>query len=157
LIIALSRSGTELSGVLRSGEPPRPFEAVGALAIPVSIALSGDGHQLSADLGNLRARHVELRDRDRVYPVGDLPAGRSVRGIRPDGWVATSAGERATSELSQQLREAIFQGPPGGAILGGTTLVLVGELEQTAPVFTLRGAATPGQRLTILLVPLEPR
>jgi hypothetical protein len=157
LIIALSRSGTELSGVLRSGEPPRPFEAVGALAISVSIALSGDGHQLSADLGDLRARHVELRQRDRIYPVGGLPAGRSITGIRPDGWVAASAGERATSELSQQLREAIFQGPAGGAILGGTTLVLVGELEQTAPVFTLRGAATPGQRLTILLVPLEPR
>jgi hypothetical protein len=157
LIIVLSRSGTELSGVLRSGEPPRPFEAVGALAIPVSIALSGGGHQLSADLGNMRALHVELRERDRLYPVGDLPSGRSVTEIRPDGWIATSAAGRAASELSQQLREAIFQGPSAGAILSEATLVLVGELEQTAPIFTLAGAATPGQHLTMLLVPLEQR
>jgi hypothetical protein len=157
LVITPVRSGVELSGVLRSGEPPRPFEAIGALPSSVSVALSGDGSQLSADLGNLRAVHVELRQRDRLYAVGDLPAGRSVTGIRSDGWVATSAAARMTSELSQQLREAIFQGPSAGAIISAATLVLVGELEQTAPIFTLAGAATPGQHLTMLLVPLEQR
>ena len=157
LMIRLSRAGTELSGVLRSGEPPRPFEAVGALPIQVSASLSSDGRELTADLGNLRALHVELRERDHVYPVGELPAGHSVTEIRPDGWVAVSDGGRGTSELSQHLREAIFQGPGGGAILSVTPRVLVGELEQAAPVFTLGGAATPGQRLMILLVRLERR
>jgi len=157
LMIRLSRAGTELSGVLRSGEPPRPFEAVGALPIPVSASLSSDGRKLAADLGNLRALHVELRERDHVYPVGELPAGHSVTEVRPDGWVAASDGGRGTSELSQHLREAIFQGPGGGGILIDTSRVLVGELEPTAPVFTLGGAATPGQRLMILLVPLERR
>ncbi len=157
LMIQLSRVGTELSGVLRSGEPPRPFEAVGAMPVPVSVSLSKDGHRLAADLGTLRMLHVELRMRDHAYPVGDLPAGRSVTEIRPDGWTAASEGGRGTSELSQHLKEAIFQGPGGGGILNDTTPVLVGELEPTAPVFTLVGAATPGQRLTILLAPLERR
>jgi hypothetical protein len=157
LMIRLSQSGTELSGVLRSGEPPRPFEAVGAVPIQISASLSRDGRELAADLGGLRALHVELRERDHVYPVGELPAGHSVTDIRPDRWVAASDGGRGTSELSQHLREAIFQGPGGGAILNDTPRVLVGELEPTAPVFSLGGAATPGQRLTILLVPLERR
>ena len=155
LRIELARDRTELTGILRLGEPARPFEAIGLVPVPISASLSADGRHLMADLGSLRARHVELRRHNRIYRVGDLASGRSVTEIRPDGWSSVTEGGRTVSELSQHVRDAIFQGPAAGAILSGTTPVLVGEIEQVAPVFTLGGAATPGQRLTILLVPLE--
>jgi hypothetical protein len=155
LRIEMSRAGTALTGVLRPGEPARPFQAAGIVPIPASASFSADGHQLRVDLGRLRAHHVELRARDRVYPLGDLPAGRSVIEIRPDGWVAAASDGRTLSELSQHVRDAIFQAPPPGAILNDTPPMLVGELDWAASVFILAGTAAPGQRLTILLVPLE--
>ena len=157
LRVELSGAGTVLTGVLRPGEPARPFQAVGVAPILASAAISADGRRLVVDLGSIRIRHAELRHRDRVYPLGDLPAGRSVAGLHPDGWVAAGSEARTLPEFSARLRDAIFQGPSGGAILGGTTPVLVGELDRAAPVFTLRGAGAPGQRLTILLMPLERR
>jgi hypothetical protein len=157
LRIEPSRAGTELTGTLRAGEPPRPFEAVGMVPILVSASFSVDGRRLQVDLGSLSARHVELRGRDRIYPVGTLRPGRTVTEIHPDGWIPVTATVRTTPEFSQHLWEAIFQSPAGGAILKGATPVLVAEVEQVAPVFTLRDAATPGQRLTLLLAPLEQR
>jgi len=157
LRVELSGAGTVLTGVLRPGEPARPFQAVGVAPILASAAISADGRRLVVDLGSIRIRHAELRHRDRVYPLGDLPAGRSVAGLHPDRWVAAGSEARTLPEFSARLRDAIFQGPSGGAILGGTTPVLVGELDRAAPVFTLRGAGAPGQRLTILLMPLERR
>lgn len=157
LRIEVTGSGTELAGILRPGEPPRPFEALGVAPLPVSAAISADDRRLLVELGNMRAHHVELRHHDRVYRVGDLPPGKSVTEIHPDGWMAAPDGGRTASELREQLQAAIFQSPAGDAILNGTTPVLVGELEQAAPVFTLGGAGARGQRLTILLVPLERR
>ncbi len=157
LRIEVSRAGTILTGILRSGEPARPFQAVGIVPSHVSASLSADGRRLLVDLGRFRAHHVELHQRDRVYPVGDLPVGRSAIEIRPDGRAAAASDGRTLSEFSQHVRDAIFQAPPGGGILKGTPPVLVAELDWAAPVFMLGGAAAPGQRLTILLVPLEQR
>ena len=157
LRVELSRGGTVLTGVLRPGEPARPFQAIGVAPILASAAISMDGRRLVVDLGGIRIHRAELRHRDRVYPLGDLPAGRSAADLRPDGWVAAGSEARTLPEFSARLRDAIFQGPSGGAILGGTTPVLVAELDRAAPVFTLGGAGAPGQRLTILLVPLERR
>ncbi len=161
LRIELSPTRTVIEGSLRSGEPARPFVAVGTVPVTISATLSQDGGRLLVDLGNQPASRVEIRRRDRVYPVGDLPAGPSVREIRADGWIATAGSERTGGEFSQRLRDAIFQGPPGGAILGGartaTTPVLLGELGGVPSAFVLGGAAAPGQRLTILVVPLDRR
>jgi hypothetical protein len=157
LRVELSRGGTELTGILRPGEPARPFQAIGATPILASASISMDGRRLVVDLGVLRILHAELRHRDRVYPLGDLPAGRTLADLHPDGWVAAATDTRPLPEFAAHLREGIFQGPAGDAILNGTTPVLVGELGQAAPVFTLGGAGAPGQRLTILLVPLERR
>jgi len=161
LRIELSPTGTVIDGSLRSGEPARPFVAVGTVPVTISATLSPDGGRLLVDLGNQPARRVEIRRRDGVYPVGDLPAGPSVREIHADGWIATTGSERTGGEFSQRLRDAIFQGPPGGAILGGarsaTTPVLVGELGGVPSAFALGGAAAPGPRLTILVVPLDRR
>lgn len=158
--LELSRSGTVIEGSLRSGESARPFVAVGKVPVAVSATLSSDGGRLLVDLGNQTARRVEIRRGDRVYPVGDLPAGRSATEIRADGWIATTV-DRTGSDFSQRLRDAIFQGPPGGAILSGaraaTAPVLVGELGGVPSAFALGGAATLGQRVTILVVPLDRR
>jgi hypothetical protein len=157
LRMELTSGGTVLTGVLRPGEPPRPFQAVGAVGLVASASLAEGGRTLSVDLGPLRARHVELRWRDRVYSVGDLPAGRTVRELHPDGWIAAAADGRSLPELPARVLDGIFQGPNGDAILNGATPVLVGELEGPAPVFTLGGTGAPRQRLTILLLPLERR
>ncbi len=157
LRIELSRAGTVLTGFLRSGEPPRPFQAVGVVPVLASASISADGRQLVVDLGEARAYRAELRHHDRVFPLGALPSGRSVVDLHPDGWVAASADTRTLPEFSARLRNGIFQGPAGDAILGGTTPVLVAELDRAAPVFALGGAGAPGQRLTILLVPLARR
>ena len=157
LRLELARAGTVLTGTLRSGEPPRPFQAVGAVSLAASASLADEGRSLSVDLGRGPVHHVELRWRDRAYRLGDLPAGRTVRALHPDGWSAVTADGRALSEFSARVRDGIFQGPMADAILKAETPVLVGELEWPAPVFTLGGAGAPGQRLTILLLPLERR
>jgi hypothetical protein len=159
--IELTRGGTVIEGNLRPGEPARPFVAIGTAPLAISATLSPDGARLLVDLGNRAARRVEIRRGDRVYPVGDLPAGPSTREIHAGGWIATTGAERTGGEFSQRLREAIFHGPPGDAILGGarvaTTPVLVGELGGVPSAFALGGAAAPGQVLTVLVVPLEQR
>lgn len=156
--IELLEAGTVLTGAVRSGESPRPsFQAIGTASALVSASISSDGRRLAVDLGDLRAARAELRQRDRVFPLGDLPPGRSGIDLHPDGWVAAGADARALPESSARLRDGIFQGPAGGAILGGTTPVLVAELDRAAPVFALGGAGAPGQRLTILLMPLTRR
>jgi hypothetical protein len=158
LRIELSRSGTVIEGSLRSGEAARPFVAVGAVPLAVSATLSPDGGRLVVDLAQ-PARRVEIRRGDRVYPVGDLPAGRSSTEIHAGGWIVSTGGERTGGEFSQRLREAIFHAPPSDAILSGaraaTTPLLVAELEGVPSTFALGGAAAPGQRLTVLVVPLE--
>ena len=157
LRVVLGRAGSELTGVLRSGDPPRPFLAVGAIPLSASAVLSRDGRSLAVDLGPLRASRVELRWRDRLYPLADLPAGRTLRDLRPDGWIAAASDGRPSSDWSARVRDVIFEGAGADAILKGATPVLAGELDGIAPVFTLGGAGAPGQRLTVLLVPLERR
>ncbi len=158
--IELSRSETVIEGSLRSGEAARPFVAVGTIPLALSAALSLDGGHLLVDLPQ-PARRVEIRRGDRLYPVGDLPAGRSSTEIRAGGWIVSTGGDRTGGEFSQRLREAIFHAPPGDAILSGaragTTPLLVGELGGVPSAFALGGAAAPGQRLTVLVVPLERR
>lgn len=158
--LELSRSGTVIEGSLRSGESAKPFVAVGSVPVAVSATLSPDGGRLLVDLGNRTARRVEIRRGDRLYPVGDLPAGRSSTELRADGWIAATA-DRTGTDFPQRLRDAIFQGPPGGAILNGaraaTAPVLVGEWQGIPSAFALGGAATLGQRVTILVVPLDRR
>ena len=157
LRIVLGALGSELTGVLRSGDPPRPFLAVGAIPLSASAVLSRDGRSLAVDLGALRATHVELRWRDRLYPLADLPAGRTVHELRPDGWIAAASSGGSSSEWSGRVARAIFQGSGADAILNGAAPVLAGEVDGVAPVFTLGGARALGQRLTVLLVPLERR
>ncbi|HTD48589.1 MAG TPA: hypothetical protein VK881_15090 [bacterium] len=157
LRVVLGRAGSELTGVLRSGDPPRPFLAVGAIPLSASAVLSRDGRSLAVDLSGLRAGHVELRWGDRLYPLADLPAGRTVRELRPDGWTAVASGGRSSSEWSARVADVIFQGSGADAILKSATPVLAAELDGLAPVFTLGGVRAPGRRLTVLLVPLERR
>src|SRR5205807_964196 len=136
LRVVLGRAGSELTGVLRSGDPPRPFLAVGAIPLSASAVLSRDGRSLAVDLSGLRAGHVELRWGDRLYPLADLPAGRTVRELRPDGWTALASGGRSSSEWSARVADVIFQGSGADAILKSATPVLAAELDGLAPVFT---------------------
>jgi hypothetical protein len=153
----LTADGTVLTGVLRAGEAPRALEAVGAAPVAVSASLSADKRHLFLDLGSQRLRDAELRWHDRLVPLGDLVPGRSVLEISADAWTAAANDGRTRSEFSSHLRDGIFRAPMGDAILNGTTPVLVGELQWSAPVFALDGTRAPGRRLTILLVPLERR
>jgi hypothetical protein len=153
----LTADGTALTGRLRAGEAPRALLAVGAAPIVASASLSTDNRHLTLDLGSLRMHDAELRWHDRLVLLGDLPPGRSVMEISPDAWAAVANDGRTRSEFSSHLRDGIFRGPTGDAILNGTTPVLDAELQWPAPVFLLDGARAPGRRLTILLVPLDRR
>ena len=153
----LTADGTVLTGTLRAGEAPRALLAVSAASIVVSAWLSADNRRLTIDLGSLRLQDAELRWHDRLVVLGDLPPGRSVMEISADAWAAAANDGRTRSEFSSHLRDGIFRGPTGDAILNGTTPVLDGELQWPAPVFVLDGARAPGRRLTILLAPLDRR
>jgi hypothetical protein len=155
--IELSGTGTVLTGTLRPGEPPRSFQTVGVAPFPASASIADEGRRLVVSLERAHPRHVELRWHERVFPLGDLPAGQTVRELPPGGWLPAASDGRTLSEFSARVRDGIFRGPWGDAILKGTTPVLVGELAEAAPVFTLGGAGAPGRRLTILVLPLERR
>jgi hypothetical protein len=157
LKVVIAANGTELTGTLRAGEAPRALLAVSAAPIAVSGWLSADNRRLSLDLGSLRLHDAELRWHDRLVLLGDLPPGRSVLEISADAWASAANDGRTRSEFSSHLRDGIFRGPTGDAILNGTTPVLDGELQWSAPVFVLDGTRAPGRRLTILLVSLDRR
>jgi hypothetical protein len=144
--------GAVLSGQLRPGEGGRVFEAVGAVPLETSGTLSGDGGVLRVDLRSTSLRRAEVRWADRVYPLGDLPPGVSVRTLRPDLWT------RLEDAPADDQRSAwIFRGPGGDVIMKPATPVLVGEMEGSASMFAFQGTGAPGRRLTILLVPLARR
>ena len=153
----VTADGTVLTGTLRAGEAPRTLLAVSAAPIAASAWLSYDNRHLTLDLGSLRLHDAELRWHDRLVLLGDLPPGRSVMEISADAWAAAANDGRTRSEFSSHIRDGIFRGPTGDAILNGATPVLDGELQWPAPVFALDGARAPGRRLTILLVPLDRR
>jgi hypothetical protein len=153
----LTEDGTVLTGTLRAGEAPRALLAVSASPMAVSAWLSADNRHLTLDLGSLRLHDAELRWHDRLVLLGDLPPGRSILEVSADAWAAAANDGRTRSEFSSHLRDGIFRGPGGDAILNGATPVLDGELQWSAPVFALDGARAPGRRLTILLVPLDRR
>jgi hypothetical protein len=157
LTVELTANATVLTGLLRSGAPPRALQAVGAAPVGASAWWSAGGRRLDLALGTLRLRAAELRWHDRLVPLGELPPGRSVREIPADAWAAAAGDDKTLSEFSAHLRDAIFRGPTGDAILNGAAPVLLGELRWAAPVFLLDDARAPGQRLTILLMPLSRR
>ncbi len=153
--VTLTPRGDALTGRLRPPGAARAFRALGAASMDASGWVTPDGRILTVDLGTEGLRRAELRWRDRVYLLGDLPRGHSSRELRPEQWVRPpeAVGEDG-------LRALIFRasGPESaGVIMERTIPVLVGELERAAPAFTLQGVAGPGQRLTILLVPLMGR
>lgn len=154
--ITLGSAGTVLAGAMRPAEAARVLQAIGAVPFPGSGWMSADGRHLTVDLGSARARQVQLRWRGRIYPVGDLPAGRSAPPLDPGQW-ADAADARTLPDVEGAVLAGIFQPPSGDAILGTTTPVLVGELDGSAPVFTIEGAGTPGPHMTFLLMPLDLR
>jgi len=152
LRLDLISGGAILTGHLRAGEGGRPFEALGTVPLETSGTLSPDSRVLRVDLRSFRLHRAQVRWRDRVYPLGDLPPGASVHELRPDVWVR--ADGVATDD---RVRAWIFRGSGGDAIMKATTPVLVGEMDGSAPAFAFAGTGAPGQRLTILLVPLARR
>ena len=152
LRLDLIAGGAVLSGRIRPGERGRAFEAVGAVPLGTSGALSGDGGVLRVDLRSVSLRRAEVRWADRVYSLGDLPPGVSVRTLRSDLWI------RLEDAPADDQRSAwIFRGPEGDVIMKPATPVLVGEMEGSTSVFAFRGTGAPGRQLTILLVPLARR
>lgn len=153
--VTLTPRGDVLTGRLSSPGAARAVRALGAASMAASGWVSPDGRILTVDLETEGLRRAELRWRDRVYLLGDLPLGHSTRELRPEQWVRPPEADGEGG-----LRAWIF-GAPGresaGVIMEQTMPVLVGELERAAPAFTLQDAAAPGQRLTILLVPLVRR
>ncbi|HEX4835648.1 MAG TPA: hypothetical protein VFW01_04870 [bacterium] len=141
-----------LSGRLRAGESGRPFEALGTVPLETSGTLSPDIRILRVDLRSYRLHRAQVLWRDRLYPLGDLPSGASVHELRPDVWVHVDG-----AAADDRVRAWIFRGSGGDAIMKATTPVLVGEMDGSAPAFAFAGTGAPGQRLTILLVPLARR
>jgi hypothetical protein len=152
LRLDLTSGNVILTGYLRAGESGRPFEALGTVPLETSGTLSPDSRVLRVDLRSFRIHRAQVRWRDRVYPLGDLPSGASVHELRPDVWVRADG-----VAADDRVRAWIFRGSGGDAIMKATTPVLVGEMDGSAPAFAFAGTGAPGQRLTILLVPLARR
>jgi hypothetical protein len=150
--VTLWSGGILLAGRLSPEAPTRVFHALGAVPLAIAGVLASDDQRLTVDLGSDRLRHAELWWRDRVYLLGDVPPGTSSRSLYPEQW--TQASDVKTEG---GVRESIFRAWGGDGIMIHTTPVLMGELERATPAFTLQGAGVPGQRLTVLLVPLARR
>lgn len=151
LRLDLTAGGAVLSGFLRPGENGRAFEALGAVPLDTSGTLSSDDRDLTVDLRAFPLRRAEVRWADRIYLLGDLPAGVTVRRLRPDLWIPQE------NVADDRGRAWIFRGSGGDVIMKRTTPVLVGEMERQAPPFAFEGPEAPGRQPTILLVPLARR
>jgi len=150
--VTLASQGMLFAGRLSPQGSLRAFWAVGAVPMAATGWLAADGRRITVDLGSDRLHRAELRSQGRVYFLGEFPPGRSTREIpaEPAGLPPAEGGQDA-------VRGWLFR-PPGGesadVIMERTMPMLVGEFERATPAFTLQGVGGPGQRLTILLVPL---
>lgn len=151
LHLDLTPGGVVLAGRLRLGENGRVFEALGAVPLETSGTLSSDDRVLRVDLKAFSLRRAEVRWADRIYLLGDLPAGVTVRRLRSDLWI------RPDNVADDRGRAWIFRGSGADVIMKLTTPVLVGEMERQAPMFAFEGPEAPGRQPAILLVPLARR
>jgi hypothetical protein len=152
LRLDLTAERAVLTGRIRPGERDRAFEALGAVPLETSGTLTSDDQVLRVNLRTFRLRHAEVRWRDRIYPLGDLRSDVSVHRLRPDLWIHSG-----DAPVDNQGRAWIFRGSGGDVIMKSTTPVLVGEMEESAPVFAFEGMGASGWHRTILLVPLVRR
>jgi hypothetical protein len=143
-----------VSGTLAAGEPARVFQAEGVIPASVRARLAAGGTRLYTALGRFAMRRGEVHLRDRIYEIGALPAGPTVTELRADRW--RPASEAGGSSDFFHAVAAAFRARQAGAILRSTAPVLVGEIADTAPVFTFTETGPPpGQRVTVVVIPLE--
>ncbi|HET7263679.1 MAG TPA: hypothetical protein VFL28_03350 [bacterium] len=134
-------------------EAPWVFQALTAVPLATSARFDLDAQTLATDLGAAGLRSAAVWSRGLVYPLGDLPAGRSTRHVPATGW------RRAAEAVSDDRSPARFFREPGeqypGAIARYPRPLLVGEWSGPAPVFVLpeRGGETAEH--VVLVIPID--
>jgi hypothetical protein len=145
-------AGAILTGVVR---PDRPwvFQALFDTPLRTSAQFGADAETLTVDLGTAGLRDAEIWSRGLVYPLGNLPAGRSTRVVPSNGWRRGSDAVADDRSAARFFRAPDSQAP--GAIARLPRPVLVGERTAAPPVFALgRGRGDPGLEDVVLIVPI---
>jgi hypothetical protein len=144
----------ELAGVAR---PDRPwvFQALAAVPLRTSAAFDPGAQILTVDLGPAGLRSAAVWWHGLVYPLGDLPAGRTVRPVPESGWRRASDVVADDQSPGRFFRAPDSQAP--GAIAQWPRPVLVGEWSGPAPRFALseRAGAGRAEEEVVLVVPIE--
>ena len=141
-----------LAGSVRPGAP-WAFQALTAIPLATSVRFDADAQLLVSNLDAAGLRDAAVWWRGLVYPLGGLPAGRSIRRVPAAGW------RRAAEVVADDQSPARFFREPGGqepgAIAQFPRPLLVGEWSGPVPVFTLpeRGAAAGAE--VVLVIPID--
>lgn len=142
-----------LAGSVRP-DAPWVFQALTAVPLSTSARFDADAQTLATDLGRTGLRSAAVWSRGLVYPLGDLPAGRSTRRVPAAGW------RRAAEVVADDQSPARFFREPGGQAPGAIAQfprpLLVGEWSGPAPVFRLPGrdGANPAAEV-VLVIPID--
>jgi hypothetical protein len=109
---------------------------------------------LAVDLGLAGLRDAAVWWHGLVYPLGDLPAGRTVRRVPETGWRRASDVVADDQSPGRFFRAPDSQAP--GAIVQSSRPVLIGAWSGPAPMFALPerpGADRAGEDV-VLVVPI---
>jgi len=146
-----------LTGAVRP-DAPWLFQAVAAMPLRASARFDAGAATLTADVPGGGLREAAVWWRDRVYPVGDLPAGSSAHRVSAAGW------RRASEVVADDQAVARFlRGPEGqepGPVTHLAAPVLIGRWPGRVPGFTLATLAGPsggaaGTEEVVLVIPID--
>ncbi|HEV2280807.1 MAG TPA: hypothetical protein VGX75_00270, partial [bacterium] len=123
-----------LGGVVRP-DAPWMLQALSAVPLRTSAGFDPGAQTLTVDLGTAGLRDAGVWWHGLVYPLGDLPAGRTVRSVPEAGW------RRASDVVADDRSPARFFRAPESQAPGGIGQlprpVLLGEWSGPAPMFAL--------------------
>jgi hypothetical protein len=138
-------------------DTPWIFQALTAVPLGTAARYDPATRSIAVDLGTARLFDAAVWWHGFVFPLGDLPPGRSMRTLPDTGW------RRASESLSDESAVArIFRaraGEPSGPLAGIRRPVLAGEWTGPRPVFTLvppeaAGADGAATHRAVLVIPV---
>jgi len=142
-----------LDGVVRP-DVSWVFQALTAVPLRTSARFGPGGRTLTADLDRAGLRDAAVWWHGLVYPLGDLPAGRTARRVPDTGWRRAADAVADDQSPARFFRAPESQAP--GAIAQLPRPVLVGEWSGPAPMFALPQRLRAGRagQDVVLVVPI---